>query len=106
MTLTRNGETISTYQQLLKNVFCDESSCSGNRYTQSGEFKLNGKPVFVYRHWSYDGNFHVYSDKTLTHTIAEVIKKGKPFPYLDENGKPVMNGIDNVYDWKISIVKK
>jgi hypothetical protein len=102
--LTKNSIEVKTLQQLLENLVYDNNSFSGRNYTYIGDFELNGNPVTVYRHWSCDGNFFIYTDNTLTCAVAEITKDGEPFPYLDKNGKQVLkHGWIEIFDCNISI---
>lgn len=51
---------------------------------------VNGVKYFAYKHWSYDGNFHLYKDETIQGGSLGEIVKGEWFPHF-ENGEPVID---------------
>lgn len=101
---TTSGAEITTYQQLVSNLSYVEGSESRGNYTRIGSFLLNGENVTVYKHWSYDGNYGVYTGENCENLIAEIIP-GDWYPYLNENGKQIMDehGLYELVDAGITI---
>lgn len=81
-----------------------EGSCSRGHQTYTGEFTLNGQPITIYRHWSHEGNYGIFTGENLANLIGEIIAENW-FPMLDENGVQVKdeNGIYDLMNCNIGI---
>lgn len=101
------GQEIKTYQELVSNLHGIEGSSSRGKHTLEGNFTLNEEPVVVFKHWSYDGNFGIYTGANNQNKIGEIIT-GEWFAYLDENGNQIKDehGIYNLVDSVLSIELK
>jgi len=101
---TISGKKVQTFQELQPCLNYIEGSCSKERDTVIGDFLLNGQPVVVYKHWSYEGDFGIYKDESLSEEIGTISTK-EWYDYTDENGKILKdeNGIYDLVDSKLTL---
>lgn len=101
---TLTGQEIKTFQQLNQTLGYIDGSDSRGQHTRTGQYLLNGEKVTVYRHWSYDGNYHIFSGELLNTAIAEIFQ-GNWYDYKDADGNQIKceNGIYDLVDCQLTI---
>lgn len=101
---TISGKKVETFQELQNHLHVIEGSCSKGRDTLIGDFMLNEKPVVVYKHWSYEGDFGIYKTESLVEEIGTISTK-EWYDYTDENGNIIKdeNGIYDLVDSKLTL---
>lgn len=103
---TIEGKEIKTFQELKSILHGDGNSFSRDSETLMGDVLLDGEFAFIYKHWSYEGNFTIYKHSDTRLELGEIEFDGDWFPYLDEHGNVINDGIYDLNDRNIKVVLK
>jgi hypothetical protein len=90
-------KNVTTYREL-KSACHPDGQGSG---TIQGWIEFEGKPMFIRKHWSYDGGFPAYTDESISSCIGELIPDGNWFPYIVDGVQQLRHGWIQLNDSKL-----